>query len=34
MRGIFEKEYGKDVVSAAVDLHPGVAVNKLVSMDE
>ena len=31
---IFEKKYGKDFVSAAVDLRPDAAVNNLVSMDE
>lgn len=34
MRDIFEKKYGKDFVSAAVDLRPDAAVNNLVSMDE
>lgn len=32
MRDIFEKKYGKDFVSAAVDLRPDAAVNNLVSM--
>jgi hypothetical protein len=34
MRDIFEKKYGKDFVSAAVDLRPDAAVNNLVSMDD
>jgi len=34
IRDIFEKKYGKDFVSAAVDLRPDAAVNNLVSMDE
>ena len=34
IRDIFEKKYGKDFVSAAVDLCPDAAVNNLVSMDE
>ena len=34
IRDIFEKKYGKDIVSAAVDLRPDAAVNNLVSMDE
>jgi hypothetical protein len=31
MREIFEKKYGKDFVSAAVDLRPDAVVNNLVS---
>lgn len=34
IRDIFEKKYGKDFVSAAVDLRPDAAVNTLVSTDE
>ena len=34
IRDIFEKKYGKDFISAAVDLRPDAAVNNLVSMDE
>jgi hypothetical protein len=34
IRDIFEKKYGKDFVSAAVDLRPDAAVNNLVSFDD
>lgn len=33
IRDLFEKKYGKDFVSAAVDLRPDACVNNLVSFN-